>query len=84
MFFSYYEIFFCNGWGCLSLILFCLFLSFLISEVQNFVLDNQKALGTFSSKISENGQCFDQVFVSFMLKSFAIKEQSYMVFFTRE
>lgn len=35
----------------------------------------------FIKDLSENGQCFDQVFVSFMLKSFAIKEQSYMVFF---
>ena len=38
----------------------------------------------FIKDLCENGQCFDQVFVSFMLKSFAIKEQSYMVFFTRE
>lgn len=38
----------------------------------------------FIKDLSENGQCFDLVFVSFMLKSFAMKEQSYMVFFTRE
>ena len=62
----------------LDFVLF-IFVLFYIRSSKFCLVQSESPRNMFIKDLSENGQCFDQVFVSFMLKSFAIKEWYFLL-----